>query len=82
MAIYPIPDTLESIYHGTDRALAAIKDGQLIDFIYMTDVLKDCDDPDTDQHITDARLAPTIDHLRSIGELSIGMVSCWEFTEL
>ena len=48
----------------------------------MTDVLKGCDDPDTEQHITDARLAPTIDHLRSIGELSIGMVSCWEFTEL
>ena len=82
MNVYPIPDDLAAAYKGSGHALAAIKDGGPVDLIYMRDLLPDFDPANVESAINDARLAPTIAHLASIGDVSIGMCSCWEFCEL
>jgi hypothetical protein len=54
----------------------------LVDLLYMNDLLPDFDPDGAAQAVTDHRLAPTIRHLSGLGEVSIGMCSCWEFCEL
>lgn len=81
MAI-PIPDELAAAYKGSGHALAAVKDGRLLDLLYLRDLLPGFDPHDAARAIHDGRLAPTIDHLSALGDVSFGMVSCWEFNEL
>lgn len=80
MNTLPIPD--EMAYQGSGHALAAIKDGAIIDLLYLRDLLPGFEPEDAEAAITDSRIAPTIAHLSSLGEVSIGMCSCWEFCEL
>lgn len=82
MNVYPIPDTFADAYKGAGHALAAVKDGAVVDLIYLRDVLKDFDPERAGDFIGDIRLASTIEHLSRLGEVSIGMCSCWEFCEL
>lgn len=82
MPTLPIPAELAAAYRGGGHALAAIKDGRLIDLLYLRDLLSGFDPDNAESAINDVRLAPTIAHLSSIGAVSVGMVSCWEFTEL
>ena len=82
MDALPIPDELAAAYKGSGHALAAVKEGRLIDLLYLRDLLPGFEPDDAETAIKDVRLAPTIAHLSSIGEVSIGMVSCWEFNEL
>jgi hypothetical protein len=62
--------------------MAAIKDGTIRDFLYLRDLLPSFDPEQVNTAIKDARLTPTIDHLSRLGDVSVGMVSCWEFVEL
>lgn len=82
MNALPIPDELADAYHGAGHALAAIKDGALLDILYLRDLIPDFDPDRVEYAIKDGRLAPTIAHLSTLGEVSVGMVSCWEFIEL
>lgn len=85
MNVWPIPDRLASAYKGMGIALAAHSGGRLLDLIYLRDLLpewQDHADMNPAQFIRDHRLEPTIRHLESLGSISIGMCSCWEFCEM
>ena len=85
MDVFKIPESLAEKYHGAGHALAAITGGEIIDFIYVRDVLTDHDDEDQDDleaAINNPSLGPTVRKLQSLGEVSVGMCSCWEFTVL
>lgn len=82
MSTFPIPDELADAYKGSGHALAAVKDGQLRDLLYLRDLLPNFRPEDVETAIRDAHLAPAIRHLEQLGEVSVGMCSCWEFCEL
>ena len=82
MNVYPIPDALTNAYHGAGYALAAVKNGALVDLLYLSDLLPDFDPGRVRDFIGDYRLSETIRHLDSLGAVSLGMCSCWEFCEL
>lgn len=86
MNVFKVPDSLASKYHGAGHALAATVNGQLVDIIYIHDVLPDyagfLDKAGLRQAIHRPELAPTVRHLQALGQVHIGMLSCWEFCEL
>ena len=85
MNVYKIPEALASKYHGSGHALVAVTGGQVVDLVYLDDALPDFD-PDQPgalmRAIDDPRLAPTVRRLQALGQVSVGMLSCWEFVEL
>lgn len=78
--VLDVPEALAGAYHGSGHALAAHRDGVLLDLIYLRDVLPDFDGETV--VVGDFRLGPTIHHLAQRGDVSIGMVSSWQFCEL
>lgn len=82
MNVFPIPDELDSAYKGSGHALAAVRNGRVVDLLYLRDLLPDFEPADPETAIKDVRLASAIDHLSTRGDVSIGMCSCWEFCEL
>lgn len=82
MTVYKINDTLASKYHGSGHALVAVTGGQVVDLVYLKDVLPDFEPDRLQTAINDERLAPTVRRLQVLGDLSIGMLSCWEFVKL
>lgn len=81
MNVFKIPDALESKYRGSGHALAATVDGQLVDIVYLTDVLPDFEG-DIERAMSDDRLAPTVRKLQALGSVHAGMLGSWEFCEL
>ena len=90
MKTYPIPETLEKSYKGSGWALAAILDGQVVAIRYLSDIAPaiseqlggDHDGFFIRQWIQTADAGPFVRELQALGEVSVGMCSCWEFTEL
>lgn len=85
MKTYPIPATRARKYHGSGHALAALVGGELVDMVYLADVLPDfdADAPGTVQAvINNPALAPTVRRLQALGQVHLGMCSCWEFCVL
>lgn len=89
MNVFKIPDSLEKKYHGAGHALAATVNGEMVDLVYLRDVLTDVDLQDdalgvpvTVSTVSDPRLGPTVRRLQALGSVHIGMCSCWEFVEL
>jgi hypothetical protein len=84
MNVFDVPDTLADKYHGSGYALAATVNGQLIDIVYLRDVLPEFDEDDEPSHamLSDARLGPSIRHLQALGSVHVGMLSSWQFVEL
>lgn len=82
MTTLPIPDELAAAYKGSGHAIAAVKNGQLLDLLYLRDLIPGFEPENANCAIHDGRIAPTIAHLSRLGVVSVGMVSCWEFTEL
>ena len=82
MAIFPIPEALTAAYKGSGHALAAVKGGELVDLLYLRDLLPDFKPGNVEDVVNNVRLAPSINHLSSLGDVSVGMCSCWEFCEL
>lgn len=83
MNVYKIPESLASKYHGSGHALVAVVRGQVVDLAYLDDVLPDFD-PEAPliAALDDERLAPVVRQLQALGQVSFGMLSCWEFVEL
>jgi hypothetical protein len=85
MPTYKIPDLLAPKYQGSGHALAAVCNGEIVDFVYLHDALEDFE-PDAPHAvfaaIQDERLGPTVRRLQALGEVSVGMVSCWEIVVL
>ena len=82
--VLKIPEALHPKYHGAGIALAAVAGGQIVNLAYLRDALADFDDEvdGVDAALTDPRLWPTLRLLQSMGEIHIGMCSCYEFVEL
>jgi hypothetical protein len=82
---YKIPDLLAPKYQGCGHALAAVRGGEIVDFVYLRDALESFD-PDAPHAafaaIQDERLGATVRRLQALGEVSVGMMSCWEFVVL
>lgn len=84
MNTYKVPDALEDAYKGAGLALIATKGGTMIAIRYLADVA-----PNADQKVESLQsviesgvLAPAVRELQSLGDVHIGMLSGWEFTEL
>ncbi len=85
MTVFKIPESLYPKYHGAGHALAASASGQLVDLVYIEDVIPEYDSEgahDLHAAITDDRLGQTVRYLQSLGEVHVGMCSCYEFVEM
>lgn len=86
MNVFKVPQTgpLADKYRGAGLALAATVDGQLVDIVYLADALPNFGGERSDlvAALNDQRLAPTVRRLQAIGQVHVGMLSCWEFCEL
>lgn len=84
MNVFKVPDTLASKYHGAGYALAATVAGQLVDIVYLADVLPDFSGDVADLHasLNNASAAAVVRRLQALGQVHVGMLSCWEFCEL
>ncbi|ABM59472.1 hypothetical protein Veis_3760 [Verminephrobacter eiseniae EF01-2] len=88
MNVFKVPQSLADKYHGAGYALAATVAGQLVDIVYLADMLPDFggqDGPtraDAQTAIDEPVLAPTVRHLQALGSVHMGMLSGWAFVEL
>ena len=92
MNVYPIPDATASQYHGAGWALAAITGGKLVDLRYVSDLAPDLADDlieggsiaraAVQRWIASDSAAPAVRELQALGEVAVGMCSCWEFVVL
>lgn len=85
-AVWKIEEDLADQYHGAGLALAAITDGRVVKIVYLRDLLPGFEvarsgKMELFQALDDPRLGPAIRLLQSLGEVSVGMCSCWEFVE-
>ena len=85
LGVIKIPDALAHQYKEFGKALAAIKDGTIVDLVYIRDILPEADEPaeslfrlcsDPRVGIAARELLKTADHVFA------GMVSTWEFTSV
>ena len=93
MKVFPIAEhVLETKYHGSGYAVAAVNDDVVVDLVYLRDGLEGFNDPSSEDGdnvqailqdaICDDRLRPTIEQLRVQGAVTFGMCSCTEFVQL
>lgn len=82
---------LKAKYKGAGYAIAAVVNGQLVDFQYLRDVLPDFEGDSTEDGngidlaraaIDDARLGPVVRQLQSLGDIFLGMCSGYTFVVL
>ena len=93
MTTYKITDAVEHQYHGSGWALAAITNNEVVALRYLSDIATD----EVNRSIQESEIhAPlfvktwldtneasnVVRELQAIGEVSIGICSCWEFTEM
>lgn len=92
MSVYPVPDNLATQYHGSGWALAAVTGGALVALRYVADVAPaTVADAVTEggphaaffvrTWLASAEAAPIVRELQALGQVSVGMCSCWEFVE-
>jgi hypothetical protein len=86
MNTYPVPEGLAPQYHGAGHALAAITGGALVRILYLHDILPEYDGAMGLAALRKAidlpTLAPVVREFQALGEVSAGILSCWEFIEL
>ena len=90
MTVFKIPDSLASKYQGAGYALAASLNGQLIDIRYLSDIfpddpilfMEDVEDDDIRGLLENEKIGPTVRELQALGEVHVGMCSCYEFVEI
>lgn len=84
--VFKIGEELADKYHGAGHALAAVTGGQVVGLVYVRDVLPDYDESEglasLAMAINEERIGPVVRELQALGELHVGMCSCWEFVEL
>lgn len=85
MRVLKISDSLADKYDGAGHALAAVTGGEVVGLVYLRDALPDYDEGEgvarLANAVNDDRLGPAIRELQALGDVSVGMVSCWEFVE-
>ena len=89
MTAYKIPESLASAYHGAGWALAAVLDGQVVALRYIEDVAPVIAEQMGGAHdaffirqwIQTTEASQIVRELQALGEVSVGMCSCWEFIE-
>lgn len=86
MTTYKIQDALADKYKGAGHAIAAVTGGHIVGLVYLRDALPDYDNGEgiarLANAINDPRLGPTVREMQALGNLHVGMCSCWEFTAL
>ena len=90
MNIFKIPESLYNKYHGTGYGLVAVLNGQVVDLKYFEDIADefyiDADEEIVTERmktiIEDDRLCETIRYFQYLGEVHVGIFSCYEFCEL
>jgi hypothetical protein len=94
MIVYKVPEALAAQYHGAGWALAAVAGGQLVKLVYLADVSPAFEQASQQrgfevhaaffvrQVISLPELGPTVRELQALGEVSVGLLGSWEFTEL
>lgn len=93
MNAFKIPESLASHYHGAGWAIAAIAGGKVVALRYIEDVapLAVADAVAqggsharffVDQWIKTTEALPVVRELQALGQISLGMLSSWEFVEL
>ena len=83
--VYKISGSIADKYHGCGHALAAIAGGQIMSLVYLGDVIEDINEEDESAvyaALDDERLGPAVRYLSTLGEVSVGMCSCYEFIVL
>ena len=93
VTIYKVPEGLAPQYHGSGWALAAVAGGQLVKLVYLADASPAFDQmmqqPGADNHgaffarqaLSLPDMGLTIRELQALGQVSVGMLSGWEFVE-
>jgi hypothetical protein len=86
MQVYPIPEGLAPQYQGAGYALAAHQGDVVLRIVYLRDALPDFDDQGgkiaVRLAIKHPAVARIVRELQALGEVSVGMCSCWEFVVL
>ena len=84
MNTFKIPESLYPKYQGAGYALAATLNGELINIVYIEDVLNIEIETDTQmkEALKSDSLGHTVRELQALGEVHAGMCSCYEFVEL
>lgn len=85
MQVFKIPEEVANKYHGSGYALCSATGGQVVNLIYLRDVIEEFDDEDAESvpvALGDARLTHSVRMLQSAGEVFAGMCSCWKFVVL
>ena len=92
--VYKVPERLAPQYYGAGWALVAKANGQLVKLVYLADAspafVQMMQNPGADAHgaffvrqaISLPEVCPVVRELQALGEVSVGMLSCWEFSEL
>ena len=84
-AVFKIEEPLHHKYHGCGPAIGAATGGKLIDFVYLRDVFPDLEEDDHDkvmECLNHDHMGPTVRHMQALGEVFVGMCSCYEFVEM
>lgn len=79
---YPIAGELRKKYKGPGLALGAVTNGELVDFVYLREVLEELDESDLVQALSDKRLTATARYLSAIGDVRLGSCVEYEFRVL
>jgi hypothetical protein len=86
MQVFKIGEELARQYDGAGHALAAVTGGRVVALRYLRDALPDYGEGEGVARlavaIDDARLGPAVRELQALGEVCVGMCSCWEFVVL
>ena len=84
--VYKLSDSVaETKYRGAGHGIAAVAGNEVVDLVYLRDVLPELDEEDASAvHATlaDDRLVPKVREMSALGELFVGMCSCYEFVVL
>lgn len=83
--VYKITGGITEKYDGCGYALAAVAGGHIVGLVYLRKVIEDIDEEDEGSLyavLGDDRLGPTVRELSSLGEVFVGMCSCYEFVVL
>ena len=92
MKVIKVPETLYPKYRGCGYAMCATLNEVMLDLIYFVDIFKDFDEFEGLEQpalfeamkalIIKPEVGKKVRYLQSLGDVSFGLCSCYEFNEL
>ena len=81
---FGIPESLVSKYRGAGCALAAVSGGVLVDLVYFDSIFPDFSGEISEaaQLLASPEIGKATRELQALGDVLVGMCSCWEFVVL